>query len=166
MGVDITEADITDDVPSSSRQLSSWLRRTRQNKVRKVAAGWGFRRGCVGDTDHFHQPSCLWLKNWRNFILVGFIQIIKAVCVYVLFLVSMFWVFLATPSTPNCSWGASRGVPSRWYHAWSFRRCWSSLDLGRLNDQKGAILDGFLPFQIYIRGRPNKRMWWWIFGLG
>lgn len=36
MGVDITEADITDDVPSSSRQLSSWLRRTRQNKVRKV----------------------------------------------------------------------------------------------------------------------------------
>ena len=32
----ITEADITDDVPSSSRQLSSWLRRTRQNKIRKV----------------------------------------------------------------------------------------------------------------------------------
>lgn len=89
----------------------------------------------------------------------------QCVCV-VLFEVSMFWVFLATSSTPNCSWGASRGVPSRWYHAWSFRRCWSSLDLGRLNDQKGAILDGFLPFQIYIRGRPNKRMWWWIFWLG
>jgi len=32
----ITEADITDDVPTSSRQLSSWLRRTRQNKIRKV----------------------------------------------------------------------------------------------------------------------------------
>lgn len=31
-----TEADITDDVPTSSRQLSSWLRRTRQNKIRKV----------------------------------------------------------------------------------------------------------------------------------
>eukprot|EP00931_Biecheleriopsis_adriatica_P073849 TRINITY_DN4805_c0_g1_i1.p1 TRINITY_DN4805_c0_g1~~TRINITY_DN4805_c0_g1_i1.p1 ORF type:complete len:1041 (+),score=211.65 TRINITY_DN4805_c0_g1_i1:97-3219(+) len=31
-----TEADITDDVPTGSRQLSSWLRRTRQNKIRKV----------------------------------------------------------------------------------------------------------------------------------
>lgn len=30
------EADITADVPSSSRQLSIWLRRTRANKVRKV----------------------------------------------------------------------------------------------------------------------------------
>lgn len=130
--------------------------------------GWEFRRGCVVDTDNFHQPSCLWLKNWRNFILVGnYSNYEGSVCVcVVLFEVSMFWVFLATSSTPNCSWGASRGVPSRWYHAWSFRRCWSSLDLGRLNDQKGAILDGFLPFQIYIRGRPNKRMWWWIFWLG
>ncbi|CAK8993727.1 unnamed protein product, partial [Durusdinium trenchii] len=34
--MDVTEADIADDVPSSSRQLSSWLRRTRQNKIRKV----------------------------------------------------------------------------------------------------------------------------------
>jgi len=32
----VTEADILEDVPSGARQLSSWLRRTRQNKVRKV----------------------------------------------------------------------------------------------------------------------------------
>eukprot|EP00933_Yihiella_yeosuensis_P026726 TRINITY_DN2077_c0_g1_i1.p1 TRINITY_DN2077_c0_g1~~TRINITY_DN2077_c0_g1_i1.p1 ORF type:complete len:1051 (-),score=230.23 TRINITY_DN2077_c0_g1_i1:158-3310(-) len=31
-----TEADITDDVPTGSRHLSSFLRRTRQNKIRKV----------------------------------------------------------------------------------------------------------------------------------
>lgn len=35
--MDVTEADIADDVPSSSRQLSSWLRRTRQNKIRKAS---------------------------------------------------------------------------------------------------------------------------------
>lgn len=36
LGMELTEADIADDVPNSSRQLSSWLRRTRQNKIRKA----------------------------------------------------------------------------------------------------------------------------------
>lgn len=31
-----TEADIAEDVPAESRQLSTWIRRTRQNKIRKV----------------------------------------------------------------------------------------------------------------------------------
>mmetsp|Transcript_30555 Transcript_30555/g.87663 ORF Transcript_30555/g.87663 Transcript_30555/m.87663 type:complete len:1037 (-) Transcript_30555:109-3219(-) len=35
-GANVEEADITDDVPSGARRLNVWLRRTRQNKVRKV----------------------------------------------------------------------------------------------------------------------------------
>jgi exosome complex exonuclease DIS3/RRP44 len=33
---ELNEADITEDVPTESRQLSSWVRRTRQNKIRKI----------------------------------------------------------------------------------------------------------------------------------
>jgi hypothetical protein len=44
--MELTEADIADDVPNSSRQLSSWLRRTRQNKIRKAPPWWvGVRVG-------------------------------------------------------------------------------------------------------------------------
>jgi len=34
--VETTEADITEDVPTETRQLSTWVRRTRANKIRKI----------------------------------------------------------------------------------------------------------------------------------
>lgn len=102
MGVDITEADITDDVPSSSRQLSSWLRRTRQNKVRKVG-----RKGenFAGDvwwiqTTSINIPVYDWKMkklhiSWELFKLLR-----QCVCV-VLFEVSTFWVFFCHTIYPQ-----------------------------------------------------------------
>ena len=163
MGVDITEADITDDVPSSSRQLSSWLRRTRQNKVRKVR-----RKGenFAGDVWWIQTTSinlsCLWLKNWIKlhiswelFKLLRFI-----VCVWYCLRFPCFKVFFSHTIYPQL-------LDSR-----CFERCTFEM-ISRLKLSKALIkswswsLEGsercknwtvFLPFQsIYIRGQAQQK---------
>jgi len=47
---ELGEADIAEDVPSGSRRLNVWLRRTRQNKIRKVVREVYMRDDIVPDT--------------------------------------------------------------------------------------------------------------------